>query len=141
MAELDSIVNGVVTGITKFGVFIDFGEGESGLAHISELSYEYVTDINDVIKKGDKVLAKVIKIDDNGKISLSIKQAKPKKSGKQKREKVSARPDSFDWTSQSNDELSFEDRLSRFKLESEEKMRDTKRRLENKRSGGYSRRG
>lgn len=141
MAELGSIVNGVVTGITKFGAFIDFGEGESGLVHISELSHEYVKDINDVIKKGDKVSAKVIKIDENGKISLSISQAKPKKSEKPKREKVSARPDSFDWTAPSNDELSFEDRLSRFKLESEEKMRDTKRRLENKRSGGYSRRG
>ena len=66
MAELGSIVNGVVTGITKFGAFIDFGEGESGLVHISELSHEYVKDINDVIKKGDKVSAKVIKIDENG---------------------------------------------------------------------------
>lgn len=141
MAELGSIVEGVVTGITKFGVFVDFGENESGLVHISELSYDYITDINEFIKKDDKVTAKVIKIDENGKISLSIKQAKPKKTPRPRPEKSSPRPDMFDWTKKSDEELSFEDRMSRFKSQSEEILRDNKRRLDNKRSGGYKRRG
>jgi S1 RNA binding domain protein len=136
MAELGSIVKGVVDGVTKFGAFINFGDGESGLVHISELSYDYITDINEFFKKGDEVSAKVIKIDDKGKISLSIKQAQSKP---QKPKKSSPRPDSFDWTAREEEELSFEDRMSRFKHESEEILRDNKRRMENKRSGGYSR--
>ena len=55
MAELGSIVKGVVDGVTKFGVFVNFGDGESGLVHISELSYDYITDINEFFKKGDEV--------------------------------------------------------------------------------------
>ena len=65
---------------------------------------------------------------------------KPRKA-EQKSEKTSARPDSFDWTAKPADELSFEDRLLKFIHESEEILRDNKRRMENKRSGGYSRKG
>lgn len=140
MAELGSIVLGTVTGVMKFGAFVDLENGESGLVHISELSHEYVEDINRVIKKNDKVKVKVIKIDDNGKISLSIKQAQPKPDRKSELKK-SVRPDSFDWTAKNDEDLSFEDRLSRFKHESEEILRDNKRRMDNRRSGGYSKRG
>lgn len=140
MAELGTIAEGIVSGITKFGVFVDFGEGEKGLVHISELSYDYITDINEFIKKDDKVTVKVIKIDDNGKISLSIKQAQPKKTNTPQKHKSSPRPDSFDWSAKNDEEMSFEDRMSRFKSQSEEILRDNKRR-EMKRSGGYSRKG
>lgn len=140
MAELGTIAEGIVSGITKFGVFVDFGEGEKGLVHISELSYDYITDINEFIKKDDKVTVKVIKIDDNGKISLSIKQAQPKKKNTPQKQKSSPRPDSFDWSAKNDEEMSFEDRMSRFKSQSEEILRDNKRR-EMKRSGGYSRKG
>ena len=140
MAELGAIAEGIVSGITKFGVFVDFGEGEKGLVHISELSYDYITDINEFIKKDDKVTVKIIKIDENGKISLSIKQAQPKKTNTPQKQKSSPRPDSFDWTAKNDEEMSFEDRMSRFKSQSEEILRDNKRR-EMKRSGGYSRKG
>ena len=142
MAVLDSIVEGKVTGIVPFGAFVDIGSGESGLVHISELSSSYVSDISSFIKKGDLVKVKVIRIDDKGKISLSIKQAEKETREKEKsRPKPSPRPDSFDWSARPAQELSFEDKLSRFKHESEEKIRDSRRRMENKRSGGYSRRG
>ena len=142
MAVLDSIVEGKVTGIVPFGAFVDIGSGESGLVHISELSSSYVSDISSFIKKGDRVKVKVIRIDDKGKISLSIKQAEKETREKEKsRPKPSPRPDSFDWSARPTQELSFEDKLSRFKHESEEKIRDSRRRMENKRSGGYSRRG
>ena len=142
MAVLDSIVEGKVTGIVPFGAFVDIGSGESGLVHISELSSSYVSDISSFIKKGDRVKVKVIRIDDKGKISLSIKQAEKETREKEKsRLKPSPRPDSFDWSARPAQELSFEDKLSRFKHESEEKIRDSRRRMENKRSGGYSRRG
>ena len=141
MAELDSIVEGTVTGIKPFGAFVDIGSGESGLVHISELSGSYISDINSFVKKGDKVKVKVIRIDDKGKISLSMKQAEKPKGRERRLKKAQPRPDSFDWSARPVEELSFEDKLSRFKHESEEKIRDRKRRMENKRSGGYSRRG
>ena len=145
MAEVGSIVSGTVTSVMQFGVFVDIGNGKTGLVHISELSSRYVKDINEFVKKGNEVKVKIVKIDDDGKISLSMKQAedsvkKPRKA-EQKSEKTSARPDSFDWTAKPADELSFEDRLLKFKHESEEILRDNKRRMENKRSGGYSRKG
>ena len=142
MAVLDSIVEGKVTGIVPFGAFVDIGSGESGLVHISELSSSYVSDISSFIKKGDRVKVKVIRIDDKGKISLSIKQAEKETREKDKsRPTPSPRPHSFDWSARPAQELSFEDKLSRFKHESEEKIRDSRRRMENKRSGGYSGRG
>lgn len=144
MAELESVLDGTVISVVPFGAFVDIGSKESGLVHISELSSEYVKDINTFIKKGDRVRVKVIRIDENGKISLSMKQAESPKQERAKRVKpvkTSARPDSYDWSARPVEELSFEDKLSRFKHESEEKIRDSKRRMENKRSGGYSRRG
>lgn len=142
MAVVDTIVEGTVTSVMPFGAFVDIGSGESGLVHISELSSSYVSDINEFIKKGAHVKVKVIRIDENGKISLSMKQVeKTERSKKTKAPRPSARPDSFDWSARSDEGLSFEDKLSRFKHESEEKIRDSKRRMENKRSGGYSRKG
>ncbi|MCH5211966.1 MAG: S1 RNA-binding domain-containing protein [Oscillospiraceae bacterium] len=143
MAVVGNIVEGTITSVMAFGAFVDLGSNESGLVHISELSNEYVKDINTFVKKGDRVKVKIIRVDENGKISLSMKQAEQKQERvkKQKPQRSSARPDSFDWSARQTEELSFEDKLSRFKHESEEKIRDTKRRMENKRSGGYSRKG
>ena len=145
MAVVGNVVEGTVTSVMAFGAFVSFGSKESGLVHISELSNEYVKDINTFVKKGDRVKVKVIRIDEKGKISLSMKQTEEKKKQepvkKQKPARTSARPDSFDWSARQTEELSFEDKLSRFKHESEEKIRDSKRRMESKRSGGYSRKG
>lgn len=137
MAELGSIVSGTVTGVTKFGAFVDLESGESGLVHISELSHEYVSDINEYIKKGDKVKVKVINTE--GKISLSVKQAEPKP--ERRTNGRTARPDFYERPAKNESDMSFEDRLLRFKQESEEILRDNKRRNDNRRSGGYSRRG
>ena len=66
-------VSGTVTGIEKYGIFVSLDEFYNGLIHISEVSNEYVEDINQVVKKGDTVKVKILSIDDNGKIALSIK--------------------------------------------------------------------
>ena len=70
-----SIVEGKVTGITKFGAFVSLPEGKSGLVHISEIAYSYVNDVKDHLKEGQEVKVKVIGIDENGRINLSIKKA------------------------------------------------------------------
>lgn len=72
--EIGKIYEGKVTGITKFGAFVEIENRISGMVHISEVSSSYVNDINDVLKVGDQVKVKVIKETDDGKISMSIKQ-------------------------------------------------------------------
>ena len=75
--EVGNIVEGTVTGIAKFGVFVELPDKSVGLVHISEVASEYVIDVNDYLKVQDKIKVKVITIDDKGKIALSIKQAQP----------------------------------------------------------------
>ena len=88
MVEVGSIVEGRITSVMPFGAFVDLSDRQSGLVHISEISSRYVKDINEVVKKGDTVKVKVIKIDDDGKISLSIKQAEQKKDKAQKKREL-----------------------------------------------------
>ena len=72
-----SIVDGKVTGIMKFGAFVSLPDGRSGLVHISEIAYTYVSEVSDYLKVGQEVKVKIIGIDDNGRINLSIKQTLP----------------------------------------------------------------
>ena len=150
MVSVGDIFDGKVVSIMPFGAFVDFGENQSGLVHISEISTSYVQDINEHIKKGDNVKVKVIKIEESGKISLSIKQTmekstpspknRSKKDFNDNKPKQPVRPADIDW-SQKDDELSFEDKLSKFKTDSDEAFRILKRNAASKRSGGYSRKG
>lgn len=152
--EEGQILSGKVTGITKFGAFVELEGGVSGLVHISEVSLGYVNDINDHIKVGDIVEVKVLPTEKKGKIGLSIKQAlkermpdnrsdkKPFKKREQRRERATAPdfsvpPVEFTFGSY-HDDLSFEDKLNKFKQASDEKMHDIKRSFESKR--GTSRR-
>ena len=70
-----SVLEGKVTGITKFGAFISLPEGKSGLVHISEIAYTYVNDVKDHLQEGQEVKVKVIGVDESGRINLSIKKA------------------------------------------------------------------
>ena len=69
------VVEGEVTGIVDFGAFVRFGEGVEGLIHISEMNWSLVEDPREIIKEGEKIKAKIIKID-NGKVFLSLKALK-----------------------------------------------------------------
>lgn len=144
--EVGSVVKGKVTGIMKFGAFVSLPENKSGMVHISEISHEYVNDINEVIKVGDEVTVKVVSIED-GKISLSIKAniEKPAPKPKQRRPKKPyvpapkvTSPGDYQWEKSKDSANSFEDMMSKFKRTSEDKMSDLKRGTE---SRGYSRRG
>ena len=75
--EVGSIPDGKVTGITKIGAFVSLPGNRSGLVHISEIAYSYVNDVHDLLSEGQEVKVKVIGIDDNNRINLSIKQALP----------------------------------------------------------------
>lgn len=74
--EIGDDIEGEVTGVVEFGLFIRLEEGLEGLVHISEIDWGLVDNIKAMFKVGDKVRAKVIEIKD-GKISLSIKALRP----------------------------------------------------------------
>jgi S1 RNA binding domain protein len=124
-----SILDGTVVNITNFGAFVDI-DGKTGLVHISEVSDTYVKNIRDHLKEKDKVKVKVISVDENGKISLSIKQAMS--------EKKSVRPVEIDWQKEKGKQAqgNFEDRLSKFLKDSEERFQDLKKHQES-RGRGY----
>lgn len=81
--ELGAIIEGKVTGITKFGAFVTMPEGASGLVHISEIANTYVNDVNEYLSVGQKVKVKVVGITPEGKINLSIKKASDTPSARQ----------------------------------------------------------
>lgn len=114
------ILDGIITGITNFGAFVKVGGTTTGLVHISEVAQSYVKDINDIFKVDDAVKVKVLKIEENGKIALSIKQAQPG----EKRERPVAPPRR---KMPENKEDTFEDKLARFMKNSEEIQLDVKR--------------
>jgi Predicted RNA binding protein (contains ribosomal protein S1 domain) len=126
-----NIIEGTVINITNFGAFVDV-EGKTGLVHISEVADTFVKDIRQHLKEQDKVKVKVISVDENGKISLSIKQAMT--------QKKSVRPVEIDWANEKGkaSASNFEDIMSKFLKDSEEKMQDIKKHQEAK-GRGYSR--
>ena len=68
------IVDGIVTGITSYGIFVSLDEYYSGLIHISEISHNFVKNIHDYVNIGDTIYVKIIGIDDDqGHLNLSIK--------------------------------------------------------------------
>ncbi len=135
--EVGAILEGKVTGITKFGVFVELGEGKTGMVHISEVSSNYVTEISEHVKEGQSVNVRVLSIGEDGKIRLSMKklngdtaEAKP-----QKRENKGgfSAPQSV---KNDNQPMSFEDMLTKFKQSSDERMSDLKRNIDSKRGTG-----
>ena len=148
------IVEGRVTGLTKFGAFVSLPEEKVGMVHISEVSTTYVKDIGDFLEKGQAVKVKVLSIDENGKISLSLKQVPENaeivkkaeddhRDNGERRERKRSAPNV--WQGQKskfadNKDLTFEEMMSQFKQQSDDKLTDLKRATESK-HGGFSRRG
>ncbi len=163
--EVGEIYEGKVTGITKFGAFVTFEGGQTGMVHISEVAPTFVNEIKDFVTEGQTVKVKVLGVSEEGKISLSIKKALPEEQQRRPRrpdggsrregnrgpkaprqprpapQPGPGRPGDFEWQSRRNDSGSFEDMMSRFKQTSDEKMSDLKRNGMDTRRGGYSRRG
>jgi S1 RNA binding domain protein len=140
--EVGAILEGKVTGITKFGVFVDLPENKTGMVHISEVASAYVKEIRDFVTEGQTVKVKVLSISDDGKISLSMKKAVPPqpKQSQQSQRSSSRRPGDYEWQSKP-EPTSFEDMMSKFKQSSDEKMSALKKGMQQKRGGGYSRHG
>lgn len=139
--EVGAILEGKVTGITKFGVFVDLEEGRTGMVHISEVASAYVKEIRDFVTEGQTVKVKVLSIGEDGKISLSMKKAVPPAPRQPAPTmRSSGRPGNYEWQSKP-EPTDFEDMMSKFKQTSDEKMSALKKGVQAKRGGGYSRHG
>ena len=148
--EVGGVVEGTVTGITKFGAFVDLTDGKVGLVHISEVADVYVNDVKDFLKVGQKIKVKILSVDDHGKIGLSIKRLQPKKPevpmGAPAQPAFPAhRPAGNDFRGKPAGRypagpVSFEDKLSKFLKDSDERLTDLRRKTDSKRGGRGSRR-
>ena len=151
--EVGNKLQGKVTGITKFGAFVELAEGSTGLVHISEVADKYVKDINDHLKVGDVVEVKVINVEKDGKIGLSIKKAidrpeRPVRNDRgdrgDSRGDHSGRPRHGSGRSNDNHRApkeNFESKMARFLKDSEDRLSSLKRNTESKRGGRGARRG
>ncbi len=152
--EVGAKLQGKVSGITNFGAFIDLGAGKTGLVHISEVSNGYVKDIHDVLSVGDEVTVKVISVNDDGKIGLSIRKAQEQlvESGEESRPKKFQQKDSrdnrnrpaqkksFSRSQPSAQKEDFDSLMSSFLKDSDDRLSSLKRNTEGKRGGRGGRR-
>lgn len=179
MSGVNEVLSGSVSAIMSFGAFVSLEDGSTGLVHISEISKNFVKDINEFLTIGQQVRVVALATDHDGKKRLSMKKAdeillengdtnvnvlktpskenskphektfdKPKKHKAQKFDEPKASkqdlflqpPPEFDSLKNTSTD-NFEDRLSKYMKLSEERLIDVKRQSENKRGGGYIRRG
>ncbi len=77
--EIGKIYDGQITKLMNFGAFCQYMPGQEGLIHVSELSNEYVKEVKDVVKEGQEVKVKLIGVDDQNRVKLSIKQVETDK--------------------------------------------------------------
>ncbi|MDQ5983586.1 MAG: Polyribonucleotide nucleotidyltransferase [Eubacteriales bacterium SKADARSKE-1] len=140
--KVGEIVEGKVTKITNFGAFVEIMPGKSGMIYISEISTNFVKNINDYLKEGQIVKTKIINISEKGEVALSIRRLENNNKQRPDFKGAPRANNRHGWqnTKKEPTKSSFEDMLSMFKTRSEEKMSDLKRVTESKR-GGYSRRG
>lgn len=132
--EVGQIVEGTISGITHFGAFVVLPNGRTGLVHISEVADAYVKDIKDYYKENDKVQVKVLSMDANGKVALSIRQAQPK-SATSPSTRDSAPRREHRGEQRRAPQVSFEDKMQRFMRDSEDRLQDLRRNNDSKRGG------
>ena len=136
--EVGSIVEGKVTGITKFGAFVSLPEGKSGLVHISEIANSFVNDVHEHVQLGQTVKVRVLSVSEEGKIDLSIKRALEQSPAPAQRENFhrnnptsrpaqSPRPAAERTAADGpSSNVEFEDRLKKFMQESDSRIADNR---------------
>jgi S1 RNA binding domain protein len=115
--NIGDVMTGTVEHITNYGAFVRLASGQKAMVHISELSYNFVKNVSDVLTLSQQVTAKVIKIDDKGRIDLSIKALQMKEPKPVRREE------------------DFEKKLTSFMKQSDEKIADLNSKIKDARGG------
>lgn len=138
--ELGSTVKGTVVKIANYGAIVRLPGGDTGLVHISEIADAYVRDVRDYLQEGEEVTVKILRLDTKGRYDLSIRQCSMESDkstrlvaarniGNERRSEQRL----YTEASHAKSTTSFEDRLSRFLKDSEERLHDLKRNIEAKR--------
>lgn len=142
--EIGKVYEGKVKGITAYGAFVEVpvedGRPVTGMVHISEVANTYVSDIHNFLTEGQSVQVKVLAVNEQGKISMSIKKAASDGNAAAPQAKSRAprrhdRDKGIVWEPKPQkpaSELTFEDMMSRFKQHSEERISDIKRNTDRK---------
>ena len=137
--EIDSILEGRVTGIMNFGAFVSLPGGKSGLVHISEISNSFVKDVHEYLQVGQNVKVKVLDINEQGKINLSIKRVLDEQQKEPEKKPVPPPPTpvkphmaDFGEVAPPTADLSFEEKLKKFMQASDSKNADKRRNTERK---------
>ncbi len=179
MANVEDIMEGIVSAIMNFGAFVQLQDGTTGLVHISEISESYVKDVNDYLKVGQAVKVIAFPAEQDGKKRLSIKKAtallnggaaaesrpypprdrrpggdrrggyrpnasrppRPQPADKTDPQQLILQPPPLFDEGRGGEGAAFEDKLAKFMKDSEERLVDLKRQTDNKRGGGYIRKG
>jgi S1 RNA binding domain protein len=115
VVSIGDVLTGTVEHIAPYGAFIRLDNGQKAMIHISELSYNFVKNVADVLTLSQQITAKVIKIDDKGRIDLSIKALQVKEPKPVRREE------------------DFEKKLTSFMKQSDEKIADLNNKIKDSR--------
>lgn len=118
--KVGDILNGKINNIKKFGAFIELPNKQVGLLHISEVSDDYVKNIHDYLKKGQRIKVKVIEVKDKNHIRLSLRQVEQQREDNDKKKRSEE----------------FEKKLNDFLYESRLTHMELTRNMEAKRGGG-----
>ena len=146
--EVGTVLEGKVTGITKFGAFVALPGGKSGLVHISQVANAYVTDIHDFLADGQTVKVRVLSISPEGKISLSMKQAEERpapapQTAQRTVSRPAPKPEGVDpgayYTPSPSGDQNFEDKLKQFMQDASSRISGNKLFEQQKRSRGRRR--
>lgn len=142
--EVGNILEGKVTGITKFGAFVALEEGKSGLVHISEIANSFVSDVSQFVRLGQAVKVRVLSVSPEGKINLSIKRAREEAPHLERPNRAAApkaapvRPAAESAASERmqadgpSGDASFEERLKKFMQDSDNRMADRRQYFEHR---------
>lgn len=136
--EIGSILEGKVTGIINFGAFVALPGGKSGLVHISEIANTFVKDVHEHLQVGQTVKVKVLDVNEQGKINLSLKRVAEEDQKEPEKKPVPLpqlmRPHMADMgeLNPPTTDLSFEEKLKKFMQASDSKNADKRRNTERK---------
>ena len=148
LIEIGSTVEGTIVKLADYGAIVRLAGGKMGLVHISEVTDAYVRDVRDYFRENDQIQVKVLKLNNKGRYELSTKQAEApppvqltERPPEHERPKVEPSNGAFKWEARQKapSPQNFEDRLTRFMKDSEERLHDIKRNIESKRGGSSGR--
>ena len=142
--DIGSTVEGTVVKLADYGAIVRLQGGKTGLIHISEIADTFVRDVKDYFKEHDRVRVRVLSVNNKGRYELSAKQVEQpvieptparerRKPAERVPEAINLGPEEIEYERAAGLHTNFEERLTRFMRDSQERLLDLKRNMEAKR--------